>query len=113
VPDVRPWLRRAEVYACPMVSGTGIKNKLLEALACGAACVATPLACRGLNLVDDEHLLVSEDAEGLARAVFRLLEDASLRRRLGDAGRRYVLEHHTWEATAAAYERLYEQAASA
>ena len=31
VPDIRPWLWRAQAFACPMVSGTGIKNKLLEA----------------------------------------------------------------------------------
>ena len=34
VADLRPWLRRAGVFVCPMVTGTGIKNKLLEALAC-------------------------------------------------------------------------------
>jgi hypothetical protein len=31
VPSLRPWLSRATVYVCPMLSGTGIKNKLLEA----------------------------------------------------------------------------------
>src|SRR5688572_17250131 len=35
VPDLRPWLSGASVFVCPMVSGTGIKNKLLEALANG------------------------------------------------------------------------------
>ena len=49
VPDLRPWLWGAAVYACPMESGTGIKNKLLEAMAAGAPAVATPLACQGLD----------------------------------------------------------------
>ena len=35
VPDLRPYLWGAAVYACPMESGTGIKNKLLEAMARG------------------------------------------------------------------------------
>ena len=49
VPDLRPYLWSAAVYACPMDSGTGIKNKLLEAMAAQAPCVATPLACQGLT----------------------------------------------------------------
>jgi glycosyltransferase involved in cell wall biosynthesis len=47
VPDLGPWLATSRVYACPMVSGTGIKNKLLEAMSCGLPCVVTPLALQG------------------------------------------------------------------
>ena len=47
VPDLRPYLWSAAAYACPMDSGTGIKNKLLEAMAAGAPAVATPLATQG------------------------------------------------------------------
>ena len=50
VDDIRPWLQSAQVFVCPMLSGTGIKNKLLEAMASGLPCVATPLALQGLNV---------------------------------------------------------------
>jgi glycosyltransferase involved in cell wall biosynthesis len=103
-PDLRPLLRRAAVYACPMETGTGIKNKLLEAMACGAACVATPLAAQG---VGGEHLLVAEPGVRFGEAVARLLRDPALRERLGTAARAYVLERHSWAAVAAAYEALY------
>ncbi len=111
VDALRPWLNRAAVYACPMVSGTGIKNKLLEALACAAPVVCTPLACRGLTAVPGEHLLVAEDATSLAAAIARLLSDEEEARALGAAGRRYVLDNHSWDAAASAYERLYEEIA--
>jgi polysaccharide biosynthesis protein PslH len=109
VPDVRPWLHRAAVYACPMVSGTGIKNKLLEALACATPAVATPLACQGLDVTGGEELLVAPADERFADAVIGLLNDAALRDRLGAAGRSYVVEHHAWAAVADRYERLYER----
>lgn len=109
VTEMQPWLRRAAVYACPMVSGTGIKNKLLEALACAAPVVCTPLACRGLDAVPGEHLVVADDAATLAAEITRLLADDGAAARLGDAGRRYVLEHHTWDATARRFEALYEE----
>ncbi|MDQ4124642.1 MAG: glycosyltransferase family 4 protein [Actinomycetota bacterium] len=110
VDAMQPWLRGAAVYACPMVSGTGIKNKLLEALACSAPVVCTSLACRGLTVVPGEHLEVADDAPGLAAAIVGLLTDDAAAARLGAAGRLYVLENHSWDAAAARFEALYEEA---
>jgi glycosyltransferase involved in cell wall biosynthesis len=109
VPDVRPWLWRAEVYACPMLSGTGIKNKLLEALACGSPCVATPLSCQGTSLEHERDLLVAE-ADEMADAIVRLLDDVTLRARLARAGRDYVVDRHSWASVAREFERVYAEA---
>lgn len=111
VSAMQPWLRRAAVYACPMVSGTGIKNKLLEALASAAPVVCTPLACRGLSAEAGRDLVVAEGPRDLASAIAALLTDEGEAARLGDAGRRYVLEHHSWDATARGFEALYEEIA--
>jgi glycosyltransferase involved in cell wall biosynthesis len=110
VDAMQPWLRSAAVYACPMVSGTGIKNKLLEALACGAPVVCTPLACRGLAATPGEHLVVADDAPGLAEAIVELLTDDAAAAHLGASGRLYVLQNHTWDEAAARYEALFEDA---
>lgn len=110
VPDVRPWLWRASAYACPMMSGTGIKNKLLEALACGAASVATPLACRGVRAVPGDDLLVAESPKDFARELGRVLDDDGLRDSLGARGRQAVLAGHDWESIGRAYESVYERA---
>ena len=92
-----------------MESGTGIKNKLLEAMACGAAAVATPLAAQGLDARDGEHLLVAEPGDAFADAVVRLLRDAGLRARLGAAAREHVAAHRSWGAVARAHEALYAE----
>lgn len=110
VPDVRPWLHRAAAFACPMVSGTGIKNKLLEALACGTPSVATRLSCQGIRVVADEELLVADSADGFAGQLHRLLGDRGLRERLGAAARRAMVQAHGWDRVASSYERIYEQA---
>jgi polysaccharide biosynthesis protein PslH len=108
-PDLRPLLRRAAVFACAMESGTGIKNKLLEALACGTPAVATPLAAQGLGASDGEQLLIAAAGDPFADAVVRLLRDDELRARLGAAGREHVLAHASWSAVADAYEALYRE----
>ncbi len=106
VPDIRDWLVRAQVFACPMVSGTGIKNKLLEAMACGLACVVTPLACQGLDVRDGEHLVIADGAGAMSDGIARLLADGALRARIGAAARGYVVQHHSWRAVGGTYESL-------
>jgi glycosyltransferase involved in cell wall biosynthesis len=107
VPEMRPWLSKARVYACPMVSGTGIKNKLLEAMANGLPCVATPLAVRGLDVGSGRELLIATDEKALAANLLSVLTDERLAERIGAAAREYVLRHHGWNAVGRAYENLY------
>jgi glycosyltransferase involved in cell wall biosynthesis len=113
VPEVQPWLQRAEVYACPMISGTGIKNKLLEALACGSPAVATALSCQGMSVRSEEQLLIANGEERFAEAIVRLMRDPALRARLAAAARRYVLQDHSWPAVARSYERIYSEVIAA
>jgi glycosyltransferase involved in cell wall biosynthesis len=113
VPDLRVPLRTSRVFACPMTSGTGIKNKLLEAMACGLPCVVTPLALQGLTAVPGEHVLVAETAEELSDQIVRVLTDDELASKLGAAARDYVCSAHDWRATARAYVGVWEKARAA
>jgi len=106
VPDVRPWLAGSGLFLCPMISGTGIKNKLLEAMAVGLPSVATPLGLGGLDVEHEREVLVAEGDSALAAAVIRLLTDTALGDRMGAAARDYVTERHAWSDVARRYEGL-------
>lgn len=101
VDDVSTWLRRARVAVAPMVSGCGMKNKVLEA--CAAACpvVATRLGAAGLPAGAANGILVAETTDGIAREVARLLTDDATSREMGAAGRALVRERLSWERSAA------------
>jgi glycosyltransferase involved in cell wall biosynthesis len=107
VDDIRPWLRRAQVFVCPMLSGTGIKNKLLEAMASELPCVVTPLALQGIDVTPGEHVLVGETAEELAAHIVTVMSDDAAARRLGRAARDRVRTRHSWVGAAQAYESIY------
>jgi polysaccharide biosynthesis protein PslH len=112
VPDIRPWLVGSQVFAAPMTSGTGIKNKLLEAMACGLPCVASPLALQGLEVEHGRHVLVADGAEATAAAVAEVLETPALATSLGREARRYVVAEHSWAQVAASHVALFEQVIS-
>ncbi|HEY8792236.1 MAG TPA: glycosyltransferase [Gaiellaceae bacterium] len=107
VADIRPWLWQAQVYVCPMVSGTGIKTKLLEAMSCGLPCVATPLAIQGLRVRDGHEVAVASTATELAQRIVMILTDGNAAARFGAAARAYVCLHHQWAAVCARYEEVY------
>jgi len=107
VPSVTPSLDRASVVVAPLAIGGGIRVKTIEALAYGKAVVATPLAAAGLPVADGEHLRLAETDDELARATLELLADRDGRAALGRRARAWALEHAGWDATVAAYERLY------
>jgi polysaccharide biosynthesis protein PslH len=107
VPDVLPYLERASLIVAPMISGGGIRVKVIEALAAGKAVVATPLAIEGLPLRDGIHVSIAEQDEELARCILELLGDPEKRKTLGTNGRHWVCDHLSWPETVDQYLSLY------
>jgi polysaccharide biosynthesis protein PslH len=97
VPDVRPYYAQAAVVVAPLRIARGVPNKLLEALAMGKAVVASLESLKGLKAEPGVHVLAAESPSEWQEKIDRLLNDPTLRRRLGSAGRRYVETHHRWE----------------
>jgi glycosyltransferase involved in cell wall biosynthesis len=98
VADVYEWLCRAEVAVAPLRIAAGMQNKIVQAMACELPVVATTAANEGIRATPDEHVLVRDDAQGLADAVIALLADAGRREAMGRAAREFVSAHWTWEA---------------
>jgi sugar transferase (PEP-CTERM/EpsH1 system associated) len=113
VPDIRSYLASAAVSVSPIRYGVGVQNKVLEAMAMTTPVVATPQACRALEVRDGEHLLIAEGADMLACKIERILAAPALVDRLGRSGRRYVEAHHDWQATTGRLEQIYQQALEA
>jgi len=113
VADVRSHVLRAEVFVCPLVSGAGIKNKLLQAWAMERPVVATSMSIGGLQARDGVDLLVRDGAQAFADGVLELLADPERRAALGRAGREVAVGRFAWGAMAAQLEGLLAQAVHA
>ncbi|MBA4313398.1 MAG: hypothetical protein C0417_12310 [Chlorobiaceae bacterium] len=96
VPDVRPYIYDSTVYVVPLLVGGGTRLKILEAMACGRAVVSTTLGAEGLNVTNNENILIADTPDEFANAVIRLLKDPKLNRNIVEAGRRLVEEQYDW-----------------
>jgi len=109
VPDIRPYLKNAGVFVCPMRSGAGIKNKILQAWSMGKAVVSTAEGVGSLMVSEGNNILVRNAPQAFADAVVDLLMNCEKAAQLGKEGRATILEHYTWAAKAGELETLMEQ----
>lgn len=106
VPEVRDFLIRSKVFVSPLHSRSGIKNTILEALACALPVVAFADACGGLEASPIRKVHTDSD---FANTVNHLLNDSEQLVDVGQASRKYAQLHHNWELQAKKYEQILEQ----
>ncbi len=87
VPDLDALYARSRVIACPVITGSGTRIKLLEGAAYGRPMVSTRLGAEGLSFQDGRDLLLHDDDAGFAAACAGLLRDDAACARLGAAAR--------------------------
>jgi glycosyltransferase involved in cell wall biosynthesis len=91
VENAREPLGRYAVFVCPILSGSGVRVKLLEAFASGIPVVSTRLGAEGLAVLDGEICALADDPVDFAKRVLELLEDASQAQSLAQRARDFVV----------------------
>jgi len=109
VPDMRPHLAAARVVVAPVRFGTGMRGKVLEALAMARPVVTTPIGAEGLGATSGAHLLVASGSVDFASAIRSVLDDPQRGARLGREGRALVMARFDGDAVASAHEQIYEE----
>ncbi len=107
-PDLVGELERAAIAVLPMFSGSGIKNKVLEAFSVGLPVVTNATGIDGVvGARAGEHYLLAETADEIAAAASRLLIESASRSALARAARGLIEERYTWDRQAEAMLALY------
>jgi glycosyltransferase involved in cell wall biosynthesis len=113
VDDPLPYVQRSAVFIAPILSGGGTKLKILEAMAVGKAIVSTAIGVEGIRGNHNEHFLVADTPEAFSSCVIGLLNDSTLRARLGNNARGRAMETYDWEPICEALSRTYQDARKA
>jgi GT2 family glycosyltransferase/glycosyltransferase involved in cell wall biosynthesis len=113
VPEVQEPLRRYSIFLCPILSGSGVRVKLLEAFAAGIPCVSTRIGAEGLTKQDGEFCALADSPEEFADAVLRLMADPAAAAAMARRARRYVEREWDMAVLAGRLEASYRRAISA
>lgn len=109
VPDVREALGRYAVFACPILSGSGVRVKLLEAFASGIPCVSTRIGAEGLAREDGQICLLADGPEDFADRILELFRRPDLGEDLARRARAYVEQRHDAACMAARLVESYRE----
>lgn len=109
VKDVRPYYREAVASVVPLRVGGGSRLKILEAMAAGVPVISTRRGAEGIDVTDNENILLAETADEFCRMVTRLSESKERRRDLAAAGRLLAREKYDWAGLGEALANLYRE----
>ncbi|HOW26985.1 MAG TPA: glycosyltransferase [Elusimicrobiota bacterium] len=107
VPDVLPYIEKADIFVAPLRLGEGIKGKILEAMAVGVPVVTTPVGAWGLDVEPGRDLLVGRTPQEFADETVRLIFDRELRKQLIRRGRQLVVQNYSWHNLADQLDGFY------
>jgi glycosyltransferase involved in cell wall biosynthesis len=96
VPDLAEYVSRYPVMVNPLVSGSGLKNKALEAFALRLAVVSTAMGAEAIEANPGTHYLEANSPAEFAGHVLACLNDEGLQRRLTDAAFAFVRANYRW-----------------
>ena len=99
VQDVRDFLAMGRVVVLPLRMEYGHRGRIFEVMAMGIPIVITPQGIKGMEIKDEEGVLIEESPQSFARAVLNLLEDQAYAEDVGLRGRKVALEKFSMGAT--------------
>lgn len=94
VPDVWEYMQRFSIMVVPLFSGSGIRIKIVEAMAAGKAIITTAIGAEGINYENGQHLIIAKDARSFTDAVIKICNDRQLRDSLGKNARLLIAKEH-------------------
>lgn len=97
VDDIRDCYAKARVFVAPMMIGTGLQNKLLEAMAMRIPCVTSTLANNALHAKPNEEILIAQTAQEYADHILNLLNNPNRAAEIAASGHNLVTEDFSWE----------------
>ncbi len=110
VPDLSLEIARSQIYVAPLVSGSGFKNKVIEAMAAGTYVVGTSYAAEFLTPELQECITVADGPSNLARAILNALADPEALRPAVEKAQAILRRHYSWEARTADLESIFHTA---
>lgn len=102
--EVRGWVEsirdvygEGSIFVAPLFTGSGMQNKILEAMSVGVPCITTDIVNDSILANTPEEILLANDAETFVEQILHLFDDEEDFRRLSHIGRQFVERNFPWK----------------
>jgi len=109
IEDIREAYSNAKIFVAPLFIGTGLQNKLLEAMAMELPCVTTPLVNKSLKAKEQETIRIAQNKEEFAKEIVTLLKNKEEQTKLGINARKFVEKQYSWQKSTKILEEVIKR----
>ena len=99
VDDIRESYLKGKIFIAPLFIGTGLQNKLLEAMALNTPCITTSLANNALGGKTGSELIIADTLVEFENGINLLLNDSIYSNQLTKNAQQFVKENFNWETS--------------
>jgi len=96
VNDPSEYFLRCKVFAAPLRLGSGIQNKVLEALSYKVPIITTSIVNEGVEAKEGKEIIVADNAREFAEKIINLIQNKELRERLSNNGKKVIVKNYLW-----------------
>ena len=107
VPDLHPYLAETAAFVVPLLTGAGMRVKILDAWCWALPVVSTSIGAEGLDAVHGDNLLIADDPDAFAASLIRVLRDGREAARIARNGRATVEALYDWRKVYRAWDSVY------
>ncbi|MCL5991889.1 MAG: glycosyltransferase, partial [Bacteroidetes bacterium] len=109
VPEMVPFLQNARVFLHPHVGGSGIQNKIIEAMACGCPIVTTTTGIQGIQATHGKDVMIGISHQELGEHTIKLLKDDLFANQVSMNARLLIERTHSWESVFEALDKIINE----
>lgn len=92
VADAMYFIASKQINIVPLLSGSGIRVKIIEAMSAGKTVVTTTTGAQGIEACDGEHLLIADTADDFVRQIRRCVDDPDFCQQIGHNAYQLIAE---------------------
>ena len=107
VPELGPYLAETAAFVVPLLTGAGMRAKILDAWCWALPVVSTSIGAEGIKGVHGENLLIGDEPDAFAESLIRVLSDGRTAARIAENGRATVEALYDWRKVYRAWDRIY------
>lgn len=96
VDDVKPWYNKAAVAIVPLLTGSGTRLKILEAMSLGLPVISTSKGAEGIECSDEEDIVIADDKNHFANSLIALLQNKERRIKIQKSATKLIESKYDW-----------------
>ena len=109
VPDAKAFVTNNDVAIVPLLSGSGIRIKIIESMALGKTVITTRVGAKGILYDEEVNVIIAENIAKMVEAIRAINENPHIAVRIGQAARKLVEENYDNRKIIARLLMFYEQ----